>query len=67
MYFDFKIDQPVPKYQAEKVKFPQFTWFSLDATVQSQYCMSMSKNLYKGTMKSYNKIQDCVQLYYNNK
>ena len=25
MYFDFKIDQPFPNYQAQKVKFPNFT------------------------------------------
>ena len=25
MYFDFKIDQPFPNYQAQKVKFPKFT------------------------------------------
>ena len=25
IYFDFKIDQPFPNYQAQKVKFPKFT------------------------------------------
>ena len=25
VYFDFKIDQPFPNYQAQKVKFPKFT------------------------------------------
>ena len=34
MYFDFKNDQPFPKYHDQKVKFPQFTLISLDAPIK---------------------------------
>ena len=34
MYFDFKIDQPFPNYQAQKVKYPKFTLNSIDAPIR---------------------------------